>query len=107
MNLICSSFVFFVWQQNLNPERMNLDNRNFLSCPVLEGEQRLRLLNMQNNCIQRIENMVNLPSLIFLDLYNNQISELSGLETIPTLRVLMLGLSAPPHIYLFIYFRGL
>jgi len=34
---------------------------------------------------------VSLPALIFLDLYNNNIKEISHLHTVPTLRVLMLG----------------
>lgn len=34
---------------------------------------------------------MSLPNLIFLDLYNNQIKEISNLQTVPTLRVLMLG----------------
>lgn len=33
----------------------------------------LRLLNLQNNAIRRIENLFGLPNLIFLDLYNNRI----------------------------------
>ena len=32
-----------------------------------------------------------LPNLIFLDLYNNAIEQISGLSPVPTLRVLMLG----------------
>ena len=59
--------------------------------PLLEGEERLRLLNLQHNLITKIENLVSLPNLIFLDLYNNHIEEISHLHTIPTLRVLMLG----------------
>jgi leucine-rich repeat-containing protein 49 len=39
--------------------------------PLLEGEERLRLLNLQHNHITKIENLVSLPNLIFLDLYNN------------------------------------
>ena len=34
---------------------------------------------------------MSLPALIFLDLYNNNIKEISHLHTVPTLRVLMLG----------------
>lgn len=41
--------------------------------PLLEGEQMLRLLNLQNNSIRKIENLLGLPNLIFLDLYNNRI----------------------------------
>lgn len=74
-----------------NPERLNLDKRELSHMPLLEGEERLRLLNLQHNHIQKIENLVSLPNLIFLDLYNNQIKEISHLHTIPTLRVLMLG----------------
>jgi Leucine-rich repeat (LRR) protein len=33
----------------------------------------LRLLNLQNNIIARIDNLLRLPNLIFLDLYNNRI----------------------------------
>lgn len=33
----------------------------------------LRLINLQNNAIRRIENLLGLPNLIFLDLYNNRI----------------------------------
>ena len=74
-----------------NPERLNLDRRELAHLPLLEGEEKLRLLNFQHNSISKIENLVSLPNLIFLDLYSNQIKEISGLHTVPTLRVLMLG----------------
>jgi len=54
-----------------NPEWLNLDKRELSHMPLLEGEERLRLLNLQHNSIQKIENLVSLPNLIFLDLYNN------------------------------------
>jgi len=75
----------------VSPERLNLDRRNLTICPILEGEEQLRLLNFENNNIVRISNLTYLPNLIFLDLYNNQIKEISGLESLGTLRVLMLG----------------
>ena len=74
-----------------NPERLQLDKRELSHMPLLEGEERLRLLNLQHNLITRIENLVSLPNLIFLDLYNNHIEEINNLHTIATLRVLMLG----------------
>jgi hypothetical protein len=75
-----------------NPERLNLDRRQLEVCPLLEQEQRLRLLNYQNNNIRSIQNLENLPNLIFLDLYNNKISTLDGpLSTVKGLRVLMAG----------------
>lgn len=75
-----------------NPERLNLDRRQLIKCPILEQEQRLRLLNYQNNQIQVIENLENLPNLIFLDFYNNKLTSLSGpLPAVRGLRVLMAG----------------
>lgn len=78
-------------ERNANPERLNLDRRELTQIPLLEGEERLRLLNLQHNFISKIENLLSLPNLIFLDLYNNQIREIAALHTVPTLRVLMLG----------------
>lgn len=77
--------------KSANPERLSIDNRQLVACPVLEGEERLRLLNYQNNNIQTISNVSNLPNLIFLDLYNNSIKSLTGLQSVAQLRVLMLG----------------
>jgi leucine-rich repeat-containing protein 49 len=75
-----------------NPERLNLDRRQLESCPLLEQEHRLRLLNYQNNLIKQITNLENLPNLIFLDLYNNQLTSLEGpLSCVKGLRVLMAG----------------
>ena len=58
-------------ERSANPERLNLDKRDLSHMPLLEGEERLRLLNLQHNHISKIENLVRLPNLIFLDLYNN------------------------------------
>lgn len=60
-------------------------------CPVIDGEDHLRLLNFQHNFITRIQNISNLQHLVFLDLYDNQIEEISGLSTLRSLRVLLLG----------------
>ena len=46
----------------------------------MEGESQLRLLNFQHNLITRIEHVSSLRSLIFLDLYDNKIEEISGLD---------------------------
>lgn len=79
-------------ERQRNPERLNLDRRQLEVCPLLEQEQRLRLLNFQNNSIRAISNLENLPNLIFLDLYNNKISSLDGpLSSVRGLRVLMAG----------------
>jgi Leucine-rich repeat (LRR) protein len=79
-------------EKSRNPERLNLDRRSLDVCPYLENEQKLRLLNYQNNNISLISNLENLPNLIFLDLYNNKLRSLEGcLSQIKGLRVLMVG----------------
>lgn len=60
-------------------------------CPILDGEDQLRLLNYQHNFIKKIANLQSLKKLIFLDLYDNQVEEIAGLSNLRSLRVLMLG----------------
>uniref|UniRef100_H3BHC1 Leucine rich repeat containing 49 n=1 Tax=Latimeria chalumnae TaxID=7897 RepID=H3BHC1_LATCH len=72
-------------------DKLNLDRRNLKVCPIIKGEEQLRLLNFQHNSISRIQNLCKLQRLIFLDLYDNQIEEVTGLSALTTLRVLMLG----------------
>eukprot|EP00106_Octopus_bimaculoides_P015658 XP_014783100.1 PREDICTED: leucine-rich repeat-containing protein 49-like [Octopus bimaculoides] len=78
-------------EKSINPDRLNLDRRRFTVCPVLEGEEPLRLLNYQHNLIKKIEHVNYLNKLIFLDFYDNQIEEIDGLSHLKSLRVLMLG----------------
>ncbi|XP_019912006.2 leucine-rich repeat-containing protein 49 isoform X2 [Esox lucius] len=75
----------------LSTERLDLDRRGLEECPMLEGMERLRLLNFQHNLIMHIQNLSHLRRLIFLDLYDNRISEMSGISALASLRVLMLG----------------
>jgi len=65
--------------------------RQLTSCPTLESEDQLRLLNFQHNAIRHIENVDGLRRLIFLDFYDNQLEEIDGLSALRSLRVLMLG----------------
>ncbi|XP_053320280.1 leucine-rich repeat-containing protein 49 [Spea bombifrons] len=74
-----------------NPDKLNLERRRLEVCPVMEGEEQLRLLYLQHNFISKIQNLSSLQRLIFLDLYDNQIEEISGLSALRSLRVLMLG----------------
>lgn len=74
-----------------NPDRLNLDRRHLSVCPILEGEERLRLLNLQHNSIARLQHLGSLRRLVFLDLYDNLLQEISSLEGLVSLRVLMLG----------------
>ncbi|XP_056022971.1 leucine-rich repeat-containing protein 49-like isoform X6 [Ostrea edulis] len=78
-------------ERSSNPDRLNLDRRKLSVCPILEGEDQLRLLNYQHNMITKIQHLSSLKRLIFLDLYDNQIEEISGLSSLKSLRVLMLG----------------
>lgn len=74
-----------------DPERVNLDRRKLSVCPILEGEERLRMLNLQHNSIKQLQHLSILRRLVFLDLYDNLLNEISGLDALHCLRVLMLG----------------
>uniref|UniRef100_A0A7M5UMI3 Leucine rich repeat containing protein n=1 Tax=Clytia hemisphaerica TaxID=252671 RepID=A0A7M5UMI3_9CNID len=78
-------------ERKSNPDKLNLDRRKLSVFPLLEGEENLRLLNLQHNTITRIQHLSMLRKLIFLDLYDNHIDEISGLAALKCLRVLMLG----------------
>ncbi|XP_075620729.1 leucine-rich repeat-containing protein 49 isoform X2 [Balearica regulorum gibbericeps] len=91
-----SSITFPVLQRTaeekiLNSDRLTLERQKLTVCPIIDGEDHLRLLNFQHNFITRIQNISNLQHLVFLDLYDNQIEEISGLSTLRSLRALLLG----------------
>ncbi len=65
--------------------------RNLNACPIIEGDDQLKLINYQHNQIRSISNLDQMRSLIFLDLYDNRIERINGLSTLINLRVLMLG----------------
>jgi len=77
--------------EDTSQERINLSRKNLYSCVHISGEERIRLLNYQNNFISRIECLSNFKNLIFLDFFNNNIEKIQGLENLCSLRVLMLG----------------
>ncbi|XP_054451459.1 leucine-rich repeat-containing protein 49 isoform X3 [Pteronotus mesoamericanus] len=97
INLVSSSMPSFPILQRSSEEkilysdRLTLERQKLTVCPIIDGEEHLRLLNFQHNFITRIQNISNLRRLIFLDLYDNQIEEISGLSTLRSLRVLLLG----------------
>nr|XP_020027619.1 leucine-rich repeat-containing protein 49-like [Castor canadensis] len=97
INLVSSSMPSFPILQRSSEEkilysdRLTLERQKLTVCPIINGEEHLRLLNFQHNFITRIQNISNLQRLIFLDLYDNQIEEISGLSTLKSLRVLLLG----------------
>ncbi|MEE6502904.1 hypothetical protein FKM82_004673 [Ascaphus truei] len=78
-------------EKAISPDMLNLERQKFAVCPIIKGEDQLRLLYFQHNFITKIHNLSSLQRLIFLDLYDNQIEEISGLSSLRSLRVLMLG----------------
>ena len=96
LRLLCNDFLSMLWQLYLTMLYPEVDvlfffRRKLSVCPILEGEDQLRLLNYQHNMITKIQHLSTLKRLIFLDLYDNQIEEISGLSSLKSLRVLMLG----------------
>jgi leucine-rich repeat-containing protein 49 len=57
--------------------------------PLLEGEEKLKMITFQHNKIYKIENLISLPNLLYIDLYDNVIKEMENLA-LPTLKVLLL-----------------
>ena len=75
-----------------NPEKIQLDSRGLQHIPLLEGEERIKYLNLQNNEILKIENLVSLPNLHFLDLSQNKLTELGlCISKLTAMRVLILS----------------
>ena len=73
-----------------NLEKLNLDYMELLHIPLLEGEEKLKILTYQHNRVIKIENLVSLPTLLYIDLYDNLIKEIENLNAITQLRVLLL-----------------
>ncbi|CAD8064208.1 unnamed protein product [Paramecium primaurelia] len=72
-----------------NLEKLSLDYLDLTHMPLLEGEEKLRILTYQHNRIQCIQNLVSLPNLLYLDLYDNQIKEIDELKQIKKFKVLL------------------
>ncbi|KAI8916013.1 hypothetical protein EDD86DRAFT_9146 [Gorgonomyces haynaldii] len=79
------------YERDLNPEKLELNKKNLHVFPSLAGEDRLRMLSLQNNYISEIKSVSHLSNLACLDLYNNQIESMEPLRELTSLRVLMLG----------------
>ncbi|SPQ95183.1 unnamed protein product (mitochondrion) [Plasmodiophora brassicae] len=77
-------------EKGTRPDRLTLNGRGLMVCPTFVGEERLQLLSFENNFIRRIERLT-LPNLIFLDFHNNGLQSIAGLDSVPLLRVLLLG----------------
>ncbi|XP_071441990.1 leucine-rich repeat-containing protein 49 [Hetaerina americana] len=78
-------------EKERNPDRISLDKRGITSFPTFLGEGKIKLLSLQHNLINKVEDVVGLKRLVFLDLYNNQLETVEGLGSLQNLRVLLLG----------------
>lgn len=72
-------------------DRLYLNNMDLPHIPLFEGEENLKLLSLENNIINKIDHLVSLNNLLYLNLYANKIYEIENLQTVPKLRALMLG----------------
>ncbi|ERL86235.1 hypothetical protein D910_03645, partial [Dendroctonus ponderosae] len=80
-------------EKEKQPDRISLDRRGLTHIPVIEGESRLRLLSLQHNLIINLETLTKqkFPTLVFLDVYDNQLEQIHCLEVLENLRVLLMG----------------
>lgn len=78
-------------EREANPDKIILDSKGFLNIPLLEGEDRIKYLNLKNNAVSKIENLVPLPNLQFLDLSQNQLCEINRVPDLPSLKALILS----------------
>ena len=58
--------------------------------PLLEGEEKLKMLTFQHNKIAKIENLISLPNLLYLDLHDNLIRDIENIA-IPSIKVLLIA----------------
>lgn len=72
-------------------DKLYLNNIDLPHIPLFEGEENLKLLSLEGNSISKIDHLVSLNSLLYLNLYNNKINDIENLQSIPKLKALMLG----------------
>lgn len=77
--------------KNKNLDRLYLNNYDLPHLPLFEGEEFLKLLSLENNLITKIDHLVSLNSLLYLNFYSNKITEIENLQNVSKLKALMLG----------------
>ena len=67
--------------------------RGLTKLPVLALETQVRLLSLQHNLITTLDGVPTqgLARLVFLDIYDNQLERITGLDSLQNLRVLLVG----------------
>ncbi|XP_069672642.1 leucine-rich repeat-containing protein 49 [Periplaneta americana] len=80
-------------EKERNPDRICLDRRGLTKVPLLVGETKVRLLSLQHNLISKLDDVPTqgLSRLVFLDIYDNQLERIAGLDCLENLRVLLVG----------------
>lgn len=80
-------------EKEAQQDRICLDRRGLSAIPVIEGEPKLRLLSLQHNLISNLDTlrMQQFPSLVFLDIYDNQLEKMQHFDHLENLRVLLMG----------------
>ena len=80
-------------EKSKSPDTLRLDKCGLKQFPLIypASEPRLKLISMQHNLITRLENVPCLNHLVVLDLYDNRIERITGLQGLNSLRVLLLG----------------
>ena len=78
------------------PDKLNLVNKGLSDCCLLEEEHRLKSLSYKQNKIRRVGalQMRATPNLVLLDLGDNCLERVEGMEALASLRILMLGNNA-------------
>lgn len=66
----------------LAPEKVLLEQRGLKHIPLLEGEEKVKMLSLARNEIFKIENLVSMPALMHLDLSENLLTEIVFSPTI-------------------------
>lgn len=80
-------------EKEKHPDRISLDRRGLTAIPTIDKEPKLRLLSFQHNLINNIDGLCKqkFPFLVFLDVYDNQLEFITGLDRLENLRVLLMG----------------
>lgn len=80
-------------EKEAHPDRICLDRRGLSAIPIIEAEPKLRLLSLQHNLISNLDTLKvqQFPSLVFLDIYDNQLEKMQNFDHLENLRVLLMG----------------
>lgn len=80
-------------EKEAQPDRICLDRRGLCAVPIINEEPKLRLLSLQHNLISNLETLKiqQFPTLVFLDIYDNQLELMQNFDQLENLRVLLMG----------------